>query len=103
MLAPIRRQALTLRGVRFNSSAAAPSSSLPIPPKLLTPNSLQGPGGNTSRMDEVVSFYKALPKGEVKKKSTAFHNPGNGKPIVATIGVLFLIGYTIDYNMHLSE
>lgn len=54
-------------------------------------------------MEEVVNFYKALPKGNVAVKKGPFTNPGNGKPIVWTMGALFLIGYTIDYQMHLSE
>ncbi|CAO1623418.1 unnamed protein product [Sympodiomycopsis kandeliae] len=79
------------------------NSSLPIPPKIATPKSVQGPGGNSARMDEVVNFYKALPKGNVAVKKGPFTNPGNGKPIVWTIGALFLIGYTIDYQMHLKH
>lgn len=99
MLAATRSRLPAVRSVaqkRFNST-------LPIPPKIATPKSVQG-GGTSSRMEEVVDFYKALPKGEVasKKKATAF-NPGTGKPLVAGMATLFLIGYTIDYQMHLSE
>lgn len=48
-------------GVRF-------ASHLPIPPKVATPKSVQGPGGNSSRMDSVVSFYKSLPKGPATQR-----------------------------------
>lgn len=54
-------------------------------------------------MDEVVGFYKSLPKGTTTLKKGPFANPGNGKPLVVAMASLFLIGYTMDYNMHLSE
>ena len=44
------------------------ASNLPIPPKVATPKSVQGPGGDSSRMESVVSFYKSLPKGAAPAK-----------------------------------
>lgn len=92
-----------LGGVRANSS-------LPIPPKIATPKSVQGPGGSSARMESVVGFYKALPKGDAPKKrgggiKARYFDGKNasGKPIVATLFTLFLIGYSIDYATHLRE
>ncbi|KAE8226392.1 hypothetical protein CF319_g988 [Tilletia indica] len=92
------------------SAAGTSSSTLPIPPKIATPASVSGPGGNSSRMESVVSFYKALPKGEAAAKrgggiKARFFDGKNasGAPIVATIGAMLLLGYTIDYNMHLKH
>lgn len=94
---------MRLGGVRNNSS-------LPIPPKIATPKSAQGPGGSSERMESVVGFYKALPKGEAPQKRgggiKARYFDGNnasGKPIVATLFTLFLIGYSIDYATHLRK
>ncbi len=88
---------------RFASSEASASGAaghgLPIPPKIATPQSVKGPGGSSARMDAVVGFYKSLPKGEAKKRSGSgirarYFDGANasGKPIVATMVVLFLIG-----------
>lgn len=52
-------------------------------------------------MDEVVSFYKALPKGNRTFKKNAFSGPGNGKPLVIGMLTLGIMGYTIEHNMHL--
>jgi F-type H+-transporting ATPase subunit f len=92
---------MRLRGVRAHST-------LTIPPKIATPKSVQGPGGSSARMDGVVSFYKALPKGDAPQrrgggiKARYFDGKNaSGKPIVATLFALFLIGYSIDYATHL--
>ncbi|KAJ9475181.1 ATP synthase subunit f, mitochondrial [Pseudozyma hubeiensis] len=92
-----------LRGARFNST-------LPIPPKIATPKSASGPGGSSARMESVVGFYKSLPKGEAPQKrgggiKARYFDGKNasGKPIVATLFTLFLIGYSIDYAQHLRH
>lgn len=97
------RSARTVGQVRF-------ASSLPVPPKVATPSTLSGPGGDSARMESVVNFYKSLPKGPAPKrrgggiKDRYFDGKNaSGAPIVATIGSLLLLGYTIDYHMHLSE
>ncbi|CAD6915891.1 unnamed protein product [Tilletia controversa] len=94
------------RSASTSASASASSSTLPIPPKIATPQSVGGAGGNSARMESVVSFYKALPKGEAPAKrgggiKARFFDGKNasGAPLVATIGAMLLLGYTIDYNM----
>ena len=90
-------------GMRYNST-------LPIPPKIATPKSAQGPGGSSARMEGVVGFYKSLPKGNAPQKrgggiKARYFDGKNasGKPIVATLFTLFLIGYSIDYATHLRK
>lgn len=57
-----RRPASTMGSVRH-------ASNLPLPPKIATPKSVQGPaGGDSTRMESVVEFYKSLPKGEANAK-----------------------------------
>ncbi len=86
------------------------NSTLPIPPKIATPKSAQGPGGSSARMESVVGFYKSLPKGDAPQKrgggiKARYFDGKNasGKPIVATLFTLFLIGYSIDYATHLRK
>lgn len=83
-----------------------------VPPML----KLQAIGVNSSatRMNRVVDFYSKLPKGALPKKSAGvnpiaryrqayFEGPeASAAPIGHLIVVLFLVGYTIDYNMHLK-
>lgn len=95
------------RAMRVAGQQVRHSSGLPIPPKIATPKSVGGSGA--SNTDAVVSFYKALPKGpEPEKRSMGIKanyfdgKNASGKPLVATIAVLMLIGYTIEYNGHLS-
>ena len=84
---------------RFASSEASAHASLPIPPKIATPQSVKGPGGTSARMDAVVNFYKSLPKGEASAKrgggikARDFDGKNaSGAPIVVTMAGLFLIG-----------
>ncbi|CAO1624112.1 unnamed protein product [Parajaminaea phylloscopi] len=96
MIARASQRVFAPRGVQVRLN-----SSLPVPPKIATPKSVQGPGGSSARMEEVVSFYKALPKGPTAVKKGPFTNPGNGKPLVIGIGALLLGAYTLDYMNHL--
>ncbi|EJT45541.1 F1F0-ATPsyn F [Trichosporon asahii var. asahii CBS 8904] len=78
-----------------------------IPPKIATPSAVSS-GGTSARTEEVVKFYSKLPKGPGKPsggiRGRYFEGPNaSGKPILATILGLFLIGYTIDYQMHLKH
>jgi F-type H+-transporting ATPase subunit f len=92
-----RAPALAPRGARL-------ASSLPIPPKIATP-AMVSSGGSSARMDAVVGFYKALPKGEAPAKrgggiKARFFDGKNAssKPIVAYIAFMLLFGYTIDVS-----
>ncbi|CED83713.1 ATPeFF, ATP17 [Phaffia rhodozyma] len=78
-----------------------------IPPKIATPSSVSG-GGTTASMDRVIEFYTKLPKGRAPNAQqytglSKFVNGKNatGKPIVALVGGLFVLGYTIQYFNHL--
>ncbi|KAM0790223.1 hypothetical protein ACM66B_005536 [Microbotryomycetes sp. NB124-2] len=85
-----------------------------IPPKIASPSAIGAPQ-SAARMTRVVDFYSKLPKGAAPRKS-AGANPfaryrqryfegdnASGAPFLHAIGVMFLIGYTIDYNMHLKH
>lgn len=85
------------------------ASGLPVPPKIATPKSVSGGASSSSNTEAVVNFYKALPKGpapapratSIKAKYFDGEN-ASGKPILAVIGVLMLVGYTLEYNGHLK-
>merc|ERR1711977_127627 len=78
-----------------------------VPPKIAPPSA--------ARMAKVVEFYSALPKGPAPKKNVGLSplarykaryfdgENASGAPFLHVIGGLFLIGYTIDYNMHLKH
>ncbi|ODO11961.1 hypothetical protein I350_00745 [Cryptococcus amylolentus CBS 6273] len=90
-------------------SAARRSLAGLIPPKIATPGASSGT--TSARTAQVIDFYSKLPKGAKPAAERAGGIRGryfegknaSGKPIVATIGILFLLGYTIDYNMHLKH
>lgn len=97
-------------GPSFRMNGVRANSTLPIPPKIATPKSAQGPGGSSARMEGVVGFYKSLPKGDAPQKrgggiKARYFDGKNasGKPIVATLFTMFLIGYSIDYATHLRK
>ncbi|TKY86387.1 hypothetical protein EX895_004536 [Sporisorium graminicola] len=104
------RTALRQQPALFRMGGVRAQSTLPIPPKIATPKSAQGPGGSSARMESVVGFYKSLPKGDAPQKrgggiKARYFDGKNasGKPIVATLFTLFLIGYSIDYATHLRH
>ncbi|CAE6438601.1 ATP synthase subunit f, mitochondrial OS=Saccharomyces cerevisiae (strain ATCC 204508 / S288c) GN=ATP17 PE=1 SV=1 [Rhizoctonia solani AG-1 IB] len=78
-----------------------------IPPKIATPKIVSG--GSGASMSSVVDFYSKLPKGPAPStgngiKARYFDGKNaSGKPFVAAIVGMFLLGYTIDYNMHLKH
>ncbi|KIY52501.1 hypothetical protein FISHEDRAFT_69922 [Fistulina hepatica ATCC 64428] len=78
-----------------------------VPPKIATPNLISG--GSGAGLRPLVDFYSKLPKGpappsRLSLKARYFSGANaSGKPLVALIGGLFLIGYSIDYNLHLKH
>ncbi|KAK9377623.1 ATP synthase subunit F, mitochondrial [Lipomyces chichibuensis] len=84
-----------------------------IPPKIASASNL-GAAPGAKRLASVVDFYKALPRGPapapVRKgllgKYTAKYFDGDnasGVPLVHLIVAVFLISYTLDYNLHLKH
>jgi len=61
-------------------------------------------GGSGAGLGPLVNFYSKLPKGNSTARVSGIKgryfsgDNASGKPIVALITSLFLIGYTIDYN-----
>ncbi|KAF9517180.1 hypothetical protein BS47DRAFT_1339889 [Hydnum rufescens UP504] len=78
-----------------------------VPPKIATPSTVAG--GSGASMATVVDFYSKLPKGpavsSVSGIKARYFNGKNASsaPILVTIGTIFFIGYTIDYQMHLKH
>ncbi|CAE6395058.1 unnamed protein product [Rhizoctonia solani] len=78
-----------------------------IPPKIATPKIVSG--GSGASMSSVVDFYSKLPKGPAPPSGNGIKaryfdgKNASGKPFVAAIVGMFLLGYTIDYNMHLKH
>lgn len=96
------------RSLRVGGQQVRNASGLPIPPKIATPKSV-GSSGSGSNTDAVVSFYKALPKGnEPEKRASGIKGKyfdgknASGKPIIGVIAALMIGGYTLEYNGHLS-
>ncbi|KAG0150459.1 hypothetical protein CROQUDRAFT_38235 [Cronartium quercuum f. sp. fusiforme G11] len=84
-----------------------------IPPKIASVQALTT-SGTAARMQRVVDFYSKLPQGPAPKP-TGGMNPfarykaryidgenASGAPLLHAIIGLFVIGYTIEYNMHLK-
>ncbi|KAK7046388.1 ATP17 subunit F of the F0 sector of mitochondrial F1F0 ATP synthase [Favolaschia claudopus] len=78
-----------------------------VPPKIATPRLVSGNSGGG--LDPLVDFYSKLPKGRapsrfggIKGRFFAGKNASAG-PALAIIGGIFLIGYTLDYQMHLKH
>ncbi|KAI9634545.1 F1F0-ATPsyn F [Dioszegia hungarica] len=81
-----------------------------IPPKIATPGAVSS-GGTSARTASVIEFYSKLPKGPKPESERPGGLRGryfegknaSGAPFLATILILFGLGYTIDYNMHLKH
>ncbi|EGG07730.1 uncharacterized protein MELLADRAFT_43111 [Melampsora larici-populina 98AG31] len=84
-----------------------------IPPKIASVQALTG-SSTAARMNRVVEFYSKLPKGSAPKPSAGL-NPfarykaryidgenASAAPLLHAILGLFVVGYTIEYNMHLK-
>ncbi|KZP08815.1 hypothetical protein FIBSPDRAFT_1052162, partial [Athelia psychrophila] len=79
-----------------------------VPPKIATPSHLSG--GSGASLDPLVAFYSKLPKGPAPASGfggvkARFFNGKNASsvPLWGTIISVFLLGYTIDYQMHLKH
>ncbi|WVQ85479.1 hypothetical protein IAT38_007644 [Cryptococcus sp. DSM 104549] len=91
-------------------SAARRSLAGLIPPKIATPGAVSS-GSTSARTAQVIDFYSRLPKGPKPAservggiKGRYFEGKNaSGKPILVTLATLFLLGYTIDYQMHLKH
>ena len=95
--------------MRAGAQQVRHASNLPVPPKIATPKSVGQSSAGTDT-DAVVSFYKALPKGEQSAKRSGgikgrFFDGENasGKPIIGVIAALMIGGYILEYNGHLSK
>ena len=95
------------RAVRVAGQQGRVNSTLPRPPQIATPKSVQGE--NAANTEAVVNFYKALPKGaEPERRPSGFkakyfdRKHASAKPLLWTIAGLMLFGDTLDYNGHLS-
>ncbi|KAK9900590.1 hypothetical protein P389DRAFT_192854 [Cystobasidium minutum MCA 4210] len=86
-----------------------------IPPKIASASAIAG-APSARRMENVLDFYSKLPKGPASNPSAKSLNPfarykaryfegknASGAPIVHAIIGIFLIGYTVDYQMHLKH
>ncbi|KAI0034985.1 mitochondrial F1-F0 ATP synthase subunit F of fungi-domain-containing protein [Vararia minispora EC-137] len=76
-----------------------------VPPKVAAPSILSS--GTGSDLTPLVSFYSKLPKGPAPPppaaslKARLFDGKAaSGKPVVALLAGIFLIGYTLDYQKH---
>ncbi|KAJ7775951.1 mitochondrial F1-F0 ATP synthase subunit F of fungi-domain-containing protein [Mycena maculata] len=79
-----------------------------VPPKIATPKLVSG--DNTGPLGPLVQFYSKLPKGPALTPAilglkTRYFSGKNASaaPVLALIGGLFLIGYTMDYQLHLKH
>ncbi|KAJ7259159.1 mitochondrial F1-F0 ATP synthase subunit F of fungi-domain-containing protein, partial [Mycena haematopus] len=78
-----------------------------VPPKIATPRLVSGNSGGG--LDPLVDFYSKLPKGHAPARfggiKARFFSGKNasGAPVLALIGGIFLIGYTLDYQLHLKH
>ncbi|KAJ7495325.1 mitochondrial F1-F0 ATP synthase subunit F of fungi-domain-containing protein [Mycena latifolia] len=81
-----------------------------VPPKIATPKLVSGGPDARGPLAPLVSFYSALPKGPapapaIRGLKARFFSGKNASaaPVLGLIGGLFLIGYTIDYQLHLKH
>ncbi|KAJ7882031.1 mitochondrial F1-F0 ATP synthase subunit F of fungi-domain-containing protein [Mycena olivaceomarginata] len=78
-----------------------------VPPKIATPRFVTGNSGAT--LTPLVDFYSKLPKlpapARFRGLKGRFFSSKNasGAPVLALIGGIFLIGYTLDYQLHLKH
>ncbi|KAJ7049876.1 mitochondrial F1-F0 ATP synthase subunit F of fungi-domain-containing protein [Mycena amicta] len=92
----------------MHASLIRPSLGGLVPPKIATPKLVSG--DSAGPLGPLVSFYSKLPKGPAPKpamsgiKGRWFSGKNaSAKPVLALIGGLWLIGYTLDYQLHLKH
>ncbi|KAJ7633607.1 mitochondrial F1-F0 ATP synthase subunit F of fungi-domain-containing protein [Mycena polygramma] len=82
-----------------------------VPPKIASPKLLSGasPSG-AGPLAPLVAFYYKLPKGPAPTpafrglKARYFSGKNaSAAPVLWLIGGLFLVGYTLDYQLHLKH
>ncbi|CCF58528.1 hypothetical protein KAFR_0E03770 [Kazachstania africana CBS 2517] len=86
-----------------------------IPPKIVSAKQI-GSQPNAKRVSNMVSFYKLLPRGPAKTtdtKNTGVINwykakyfnddQASGKPLLHLCGALILLGYSMEYYLHLRH
>ncbi|KAL1588009.1 hypothetical protein WHR41_03236 [Cladosporium halotolerans] len=84
-----------------------------VPPKVASPNAIGG-AADAARMQRVVAFYEALPrgpapapqpKGFLQRYQHRYMNGKNARamPLVHIIGGLLVIGYAQNYYFHLRH
>ncbi|KAJ7144341.1 mitochondrial F1-F0 ATP synthase subunit F of fungi-domain-containing protein [Mycena epipterygia] len=79
-----------------------------VPPKIATPKLVSGDASGP--LSPLVAFYSKLPKGRapvpavrgIKERFFSGKN-ASAAPVLALIGGLFLVGYTMDYQLHLKH
>ncbi|KAJ7677059.1 mitochondrial F1-F0 ATP synthase subunit F of fungi-domain-containing protein [Mycena polygramma] len=79
-----------------------------VPPKIATPKLVSG--DSSGPLGPLVAFYSKLPKGPapvpamrgIKARWFSGKN-ASAAPVLVLIGGLFLIGYTMDYQLHLKH
>ncbi|CAK5278742.1 unnamed protein product [Mycena citricolor] len=92
----------------MHASVARRTLSGLVPPKIATPKLVSG--DSAGPLGPLVSFYSKLPKGPapvpavqgIKGRYFSGKN-ASAKPALVLIGGLWLLGYTIDYQMHLKH
>ncbi|KAJ7215942.1 mitochondrial F1-F0 ATP synthase subunit F of fungi-domain-containing protein [Mycena pura] len=79
-----------------------------VPPKIATPKLVSG--DSTGPLGPLVAFYSKLPKGPSPvsavrgvKARWFSGKSASAKPVLALIGGLWLIGYSLDYQLHLKH
>ncbi|KAJ7509485.1 mitochondrial F1-F0 ATP synthase subunit F of fungi-domain-containing protein [Mycena galericulata] len=78
-----------------------------VPPKIATPGLVSGNSGGG--LGPLVDFYSKLPKGHAPARMRGLKaryfsgKNASAAPVLGIIGGLFLIGYTLDYQLHLKH
>ncbi|TLD11826.1 putative mitochondrial f1f0 atp synthase subunit f protein [Venturia nashicola] len=69
-----------------------------VPPKVASPNAIGG-AADAARMQRVVAFYEALPRGPALLPSPR----ASSRALAHIVGGLIVIGYAQNYYFHLRH